>query len=204
MKKILPPARPNRTGNRVKVETVLDTFKIRKDRPALVFVRGHFLDSMGQRGKDDRNIYDDACFLYTPELFESYNANTNPSFAVRNGKAYAELITGHYKFYRGLHRGKYKALRTFPEGATLQCTRDGKPSTCSHINIHKGSTNPRASDVVWSEGCLTIPDIQYSDWQVRLWEAMDSIGQKVIDVVLVENRVAGSFQRWFVADKKII
>lgn len=204
MKKILPPARPNRTENRRKIERVLETFAIRKDRASLVFVRGYFLDSMGEKGKDDRNIYDDACFLYTPTIFESYNANTNPSVAIRNGKALAELITGQYKFYRGKHRGRYKALRTFPEGAVLECMRNGEISSCSHINIHKGSTNPRASDIVWSEGCLTIPDIQYPDWQVRLWTAMDSLGQKVIDVVLLENRPTKDGQRWFLANEPII
>ncbi len=84
------------------------------------------------------------------------------------GRALAELNLGRYQFYRGLHRGRYKALRSYPEGVHLPCTRNGVASTAQYINIHKGSSNPRAKNVVWSEGCLTIVDTQYNDWHCNI------------------------------------
>jgi hypothetical protein len=154
---------------------------------------------MGVAGKDDSNIYDDAAFLVGDDLrlFESYNANTNPSVPFRGGRYLAKLNLGRYRFYQGLHKGKYKALRSYPEGVSLPCTRNGELSVCSHINIHKGSTNPKANDVVWSEGCLTIPDIQYGDFIARVYDAMDRHGMETIDVILLENRGTHVGQRLF-------
>jgi hypothetical protein len=154
---------------------------------------------MGKRGEDDNNIYDDSCFLIADnfKVFESYNANTNPSFVKVGGRALAELNLGRYKFYRGLHRGRYKALRAFPEGVHLPCTRNGVAATAQYINIHKGSSNPRAKDVVWSEGCLTIVDTQYNDFVQRLWTAMDKAKQKIVEVIVLENRQTLAGQRWY-------
>lgn len=162
-------------------------------RAVLVFVRGYYLDSMGKPGVDDANIYDDAVFLVSPDLLESFNCNTGPSFPE---KGHAKLDLGIYRFYRGLHKGSYRALRPYPEGVTLPCTRNGRKATCSHTNIHKGGS--RASfDVVWSLGCLTVPDIQYPEFQTRVWAEMDKFGQKTIDAILIENRTGASGRQAF-------
>lgn len=192
---ILPPARPKR--NRDLIDAVIRHFDLQKDRLNIVFVRGHYLDTMGKPGKDDINVYDDACFIVAPDLFESYNANTNPSFVRRGTRRLAQLNLGRYQFYQGLHKGRYKAFRAYPEGVVLDCTREGKPSTCQYINIHKGSTNPKATDIVWSEGCLTIPDTQYGDFILRTYNAMERLRQKVVEVAIVENRNTDNGQRLF-------
>lgn len=191
---ILPPSRPARS--RPKIDAVLRHYGAKDDRLSIVFVRGHYLDSMGAKGKDDLNIYDDSCFIVAPGVFESYNANTNPSFVKRGTRRLAQLDLGRYRFYRGMHKGKYRALRSYPEGIIQPVTREGKPSTAQYINIHKGSTNPRATDIVWSEGCLTVPDTQYGDFVLRVWTAMDRLGQQVVDVFLIENRQTPVGQRW--------
>lgn len=173
---------------------VLNHSGVADDKAVLVFVRGYYLDSMGQPGVDDANIYDDAVFLVSPSMLESWNANTGPSFP---HKGAAKLNLGVYQFYKGLHRGKYKALRPHPEGVVLKCTRNGKPSTCSHTNIHKGGSNAKSFDVVWSLGCLTVPAIQYSEYQTRVYAEMDKFGQKTIDVILIENRADASGRQAF-------
>lgn len=192
---ILPPARPKR--NRELIDAVIRHFQLNPQELNILFVRGHYLDSMGQPGKDDINIYDDACFIAAPNLFESYNANTNPSFVRRGMRRLAKLNLGRYQFQQGLHKQRYKAFRAYPEGILLDVTREGKPSTAQYINIHKGSTNAKATDVVWSEGCLTIPDTQYGDFILRTYEAMRIARQKVVEVILIENKRTDKGQTLF-------
>lgn len=197
--KVLPPARPKR--DRADVEAIRDHYGIDSSKPMLVFVRGYYLDTMGQRGKNDINLYDDAAFILSPTLFESFNANTDPAFA---GRKLAMLNLGKYQFYKGKHRGQYNALRAYPEGVKLPCTRDGVASICSAINIHKGGSVNGKDGVTWSAGCLTIPWLQYTEWIERVYDQMTRYGQKTIPVVLVENRQTKSGQRLFDHTGKII
>ena len=200
---ILPPNKP-RMG-RSKIEEILIHSKVSLTVASLVFIRGYFLNTLGRRNKNDLNVYDDACFLISPSHFSSYNANTDPNRMFRGSRALAKVSLGVYQFYRGLHRGKYKALRAFPEGSKLSCTRNGRKSTCSYINIHKGSSNQWAFNVTHSDGCFTIPSIQYGAWRLSTWLEMrnhtQDVGKvwgsnrKLIDVVLVENKQKGSKQR---------
>ena len=196
MRKLIPPSRPHR--DKTRINAVLKHFKIAPGKVSLVFVRGHYLDSMGERGKNDINIYDDSCYLVSSDfrIFESFNANTDPSFTRRGGRALAKLDLGRYDFYRGKHRNKYNALRAFPEGVVLPCTREGLPSTCQYINIHKGGTSLLGINVTFSEGCLTIPDTQYGDFIHRVYDAMQRNSQTTIPVILIENRQTRDGQRW--------
>jgi hypothetical protein len=195
MSKILPPTRPHRDKSRI--AKVLTHFKLRLETPSLVFIRGHYLNSMGKANANDLNIYDDSVYLVSENfrIFESFNANTDPAFVRRGNRALAMLNLGKYRFYQGKHRQQYNALRAFPEGVVLPCTRDGQPSTCQYINIHRGSSNAKALDVTNSEGCLTIPSIQWTEFITRVYDAMNRQRAKTIDVALLENR--GTPQRWF-------
>jgi hypothetical protein len=200
MTKIIPPQRPRR--DKADIAAILDRHELSdQERAHLVFIRGYYLDSMGAKGVNDLNAYDDAAFLVSPRLYESFNANTDPSFVSKSGRNLAMLNLGKYQFYKGKHKGQYPALRTYPEGRVLPCTRAGVPATCSHINIHKGGSNPRSWDKTWSEGCLTIPDLQWPDFQPRVYAEMDFYKQKVIDVVLVENRLAANGRQALFDDK---
>lgn len=188
MTRIIPPSRPKRDN--AAIDAVIDHYSLDRSLASIIFVRSYYLDSMGAPGVGDTNVYDDAAYFVTPNVRESFNANTEASFPK---KGHAILDLGHYKFYRGKHKGRYPALRPFPEGVTLSCIKNGKPATCSHTNIHMGGSKS-SFDVVWSEGCLTIPDIQYAEWQARVWAEMDRLKQKTIDVVIVENKLIGKTQ----------
>jgi len=204
MTRIIPPARPHRDRDRL--VRLLVNLGISAHLPALVFVRGHYLDSIGEKGKNDYNVYDDSCYLVADnfQTFESWNANTDPSFAKKGGRRYAKINAGQYDFYQGQHRGKYNALRAFPEGVKIPCTRDGVASTAQYINIHKGGTNPRSVSITHSEGCLTIPDTQYGDFISRVYDAMNRSGQKTVKVIIVENRQTLGGQRWHDASGRVV
>lgn len=205
MSQILPPSRPHR--NKARIEKALIHFAPDFKTPVLLFIRGHYLDTMGRENVNDRNIYDDSVFLVSEgfKIFESFNANTDPAFVRRGNRDLAMLDLGRYRFYKGKHRGKYNALRAFPEGVVLPCTRNGTPSTCQYINIHSGSTNPLALDVTHSEGCLTIPSIQWPEFIKRVYDAMDRVRAQTIEVLLLENRESkGAPQRWFDQKGRIV
>lgn len=209
---IIPPARPKR-------DTVLLTMAAErlgfdlKNQAYLVFIRGYYLDSLGVRGQNDINCYDDAAFLLTPDGFDSWNANTDPSFVKKNGKSLAALVPQVITFYPSMHKigkpGAYQALRPYPEGIQLRCLRDGVPSLCSHTNCHMGGLNLGKSGVTWSEGCLTIPKPQYPDWKSRVWAAIDKYNtgfsgnktwsghsSKLIKAGIIENKLINGRQQW--------
>lgn len=199
--RILPPSRPKRDNADLK--SVVEKYKLPKTKASLIFVRSYYLDTMGVKGKGDTNIYDDAAYLYTPDGVESYNANTEPSFVKKNGRSLFTMGLGKYQYHKGKHKSQYRALRPYPEGVILKGTRDGKPSTGSHTNIHKGGSIA-SYDVVWSEGCLTIPSIQWEDFISRVYDAMTRYNQKIIDVVIVENKPTTQGQLWHDEKGRII
>jgi lysozyme len=193
---ILPPSRPRLT--RADAAQICKHYGIDPDKKAaLIFIRGYYLSSMGGPN-NDFNIYDDAAALIGPAgVYDTFNANTDPAFVIKNGQPLAQLNLGKYTFAQGMHKRSHKALRAFPEGITLPCTRNGKPSTCRFINIHRGGMDPKALDRTHSAGCLTIPAFQYVEFQTRAYMAMDRNRQKLIDCVLVENRRSSLGQRIF-------
>lgn len=202
-KKILPASRP-KTDEQL-IRRIVEHHGVPSDLCTIVFIRGYYLDSMGVKGKDDANIYDDACFLVTPEKITSFNANTGPSFPE---KGYAMLDLGSYDYYRSYHhiaepKKKYPAMRPYPEGVQLKCTRNNLPSVCQATNLHKGGTNATSFDVVWSQGCLTIPQSQYDEWLMAAWKAIhdhnqDRVGSKTISgrpELLTKVIICGNVER---------
>jgi lysozyme len=204
MTRIIPPARPHR--DRERLARLLTNLDIDANQAVIVFVRGHYLDSMGVKSVNDYNIYDDSAYLIADNFrtFESWNANTDPSFAKRGGRRFAKINAGVYRFYQGKHKSQYNALRAHPEGVRIPCTREGEASTAQYINIHKGGTNPRSVSVTHSEGCLTIPDTQYADFISRVYQSMDRRGQRTIPVILVENKPTRQGQRWHDASGRVV
>lgn len=175
---IVPRSKPQRP--RTQIEELIEEHGLPTDLPVLVGIRGYYKDSMGKPGKNDQAMYDDALFVISPESFNSYNFNTDPQKA---GFKHAMLVPGKYKFYKGKHKGKYNALRPYPEGVRLPCTRDGVRSMCSATNIHKGGFND-----TFSEGCQTIYPTQY-DAAMRddIYKLMTKYGLATIDYLLVEE-----------------
>lgn len=149
------------------------------EKVILLGVRGYYRDSMGVPGRNDIGQYDDALFVLTPDIHRSFNFNTDPQKA---GHKKAMLAPGLYEFYKGLHKGKYNALRPYPEGVALPCTRDGVRSMCSHTNIHKGGFHD-----TFSEGCQTIYPTQYDEAMKLIYAQMSRFGQKTVSYLLIEN-----------------
>lgn len=182
MSNIIPTDRPKLTEAEARK---IVRAKLGASAPKLVLigVRGYY-SKMGRTPGNDINLYDDALFVVGGS-YRTFNANTDPSFVIRRGKALASLNPGNYKFYKGKHRGRYNALRPHPEGVALPCTRNGKPSTAKYTNIHKGGTS--GTDVTWSEGCQTIPAPQWSEFIKLVYKEMDTNKQSTVDYILITN-----------------
>lgn len=175
---IVPKSRPKQT--REETTAILTDHGVgSQGGVALLGVRGYYADSMGVKGKNDHAMYDDALFVISPTAYASFNFNTDPQKA---GQKKAKLAVGRYEFYKGKHKGKYNALRPFPEGIKLPCTRDGVTSMCSHTNIHKGGFND-----TFSEGCQTVYPTQYDEAIKLIYAEMSRYGQKTIPYLLVDE-----------------
>jgi hypothetical protein len=141
----------------------IKSFKLAEHAIVIAGVRGYYKNSMGAPGVNDRGIYDDAIFVYTPSAMAAFNGNTDPSVykkgsgTANNTKGMASLNPGVWNVYQlALHRGKYLAL--CQKFGPVTVTRDGKidyPDTGFFgINIHKGGRNTTSS-----LGCQTVhPD----------------------------------------------
>ena len=155
------------------------------ERTVLVGIRGYYRDSMGERGKNDRGIYDDAIILVSPYVFEAYNANTDPSIFRRG---IATLVTGLHYYRKGKHPisrpGGYPALRPATPGEQLPVMRDGitDPRPGVAINIHRGSKRSTSS-----EGCQTIYPDQWPFFIEMTYGEMDRFRQGKIPYILADN-----------------
>lgn len=150
-----------------------------------IAIRGYYQDTMGVPGKNDRGIYDDCICLIAPNLYLTFNTNTDPSVQFREGVA--TLVPGRHYFKKGLHGisrpgGGYPAFRPATPDESLPVTRDGKEGIFKGIaiNIHKGGYNTTSS-----EGCQTIYPDQWLEFQKTAYRQMDLFGQRVIPYDLV-------------------
>ncbi len=179
----------------------------------LLAVRAYRRDSMGAPGVNDTGIYDDALFLVGPHIFRAYNANVDPVRIGWNpgvGKPFAQLVPGVWPFVKGLHKGRYAALRQPYEDQAVErdlatiFDRPDDPRALGHftvrrtytdkagkthsyedtgyhaINIHRGGTNGTSS---W--GCITIPPLEYAEFQPAVYSAMEAANQKWIPCSLL-------------------
>jgi lysozyme len=164
---IVPAARPRLSSQ--ELLQYLRPFNWDRDKDPLIIVgiRGYYLNSMGVPDKDDRGIYDDALFIYSPNVMSAYNGNTDPS-TYRRGigtgqqRGMAVLCPGAWYVHKfDLHNGKYLALcqRLGP----VNVIRDGDPDYIDSgyfgINIHRGSYNGTSS-----LGCQTIYPTQWESF----------------------------------------
>lgn len=184
--------------SRERIEELIKPFNVdRQKYPILIVgIRGYYLNTMGEIGKNDRGIYDDAIFIHTTQIFRSYNANTDPSrYRKGNGKSQntkgmARLNAGiWYAHNLGNHKGQYLAL--VQDSGEVTVTRDGNPDYLDKgdfgINIHRGAYLGTSS-----LGCQTIFPDQWKDFiknveqqAIKLFGAQKN--SRVIPYILIEN-----------------
>ncbi len=177
---------PKPTQSREALESIAKVKGV-TDEVYLVGIRGFFRDSLGEPGKNDRGVYDDAIWLVTPKHIWSFNANADPSVK-RPG--IAVLKAGVHPYKKGIHglskpaHKQYRALRPATAGEKLPVRRDGSAgdSFGVAINIHRGSYTSTSS-----EGCQTIYPSQWNQFIQLAYKAMDDTKQQVIKYVLVEK-----------------
>lgn len=182
--------------DKAKVETILqqqfDAAKRKMTRVVLLGVRGYFEDSMGVVDQNDRGIYDDALFVYSPLAFRSFNANTDPSRKGTNpdtGKGYAVLTPGIWDYKIGIHglsKPKEQQYEAYVQAGQVVIDRDGEGGVEKGffgINIHRGGINGTSS-----LGCQTIIPPQWQEFHDLVNTELAKFGQNIIPYVLIESQ----------------
>jgi len=169
----------------------IEQLDILRDQVMVVGIRGYYLNGMGEFGKNDRGIYDDAAFIISPTEFESFNFNTDPSkYRIGSGiginKGMALLNPGLWKAHTlDYHRGQYLALCQRASKVTV--TRDGNPpyedTGWFGINIHKGGNYGTSS-----LGCQTVPKDQWDDFIGLVEQEMKRLGQTICPYLLIDEK----------------
>jgi lysozyme len=157
--------------------------------------RAYYDRTMGKPG-NDVGIYDDAAFIVSPLGFTSWNANTDPSRYGWNpnaGKYMARLKPGIYTFRRLKHRASspsgYMAFGQGPDPVTVErIRRDGTiaetETGCFGINLHRGGVNGTSS-----EGCLTIPPVQWPAFDHTLSDILKRTEAKTFTLILIDGPI---------------
>jgi lysozyme len=148
----------------------------------LLGLRGYYKNSMGQPGKNDRGIYDDAIFLISPDAFVSFNANCDPSIY---RKGIATLAAGTWWYRLGIHGlSKPKPLQyeALVQAGPVRVERDGQTQPelgFFGINIHRGGQSGTSS-----LGCQTIPPAQWPSFISLVKSELARHRQKKLPYVL--------------------
>ena len=181
MNAILPPRRP-----RISLGEILLMAQGRRpgDRVCLVGIRGYYLDTMGEPGKNDRGIYDDAIAICAPDRLVTFNANCDPALHM---KGIANLKAGVYRYKLGIHgitRPKHQQYRALVQDDDVTIIRDGEGERKGFfgINIHRGGYQS-----VSSLGCQTVFPTQWVEFFSAVEGLMRDYAQTTISYILVEN-----------------
>jgi lysozyme len=183
MIRVLPGARPQLP--REAAEKLLAAYGIAIDRCVILGERGYFRDTMGEKGKNDRGIFDDALVIISPRTYRTFNGNTDPS---TKGGRLAVLQPGAWQMKRGIHHpgtpGAYKCL---VQAGPVTVLRDNgvKETGEFYIHVHHAGFNTTTS-----AGCQTVYMGQWDEFR-DLYEAeMDFYKQDEITYVLTVNEDA--------------
>lgn len=172
---IIPSARPGMP--RARAAELLVAHGI--TGPAILGRRGYFRDSMGRPGKNDRGMYDDAIVVLTSRLYQTFNANTDPS---RSGGRLAVLQPGVWPYKQGMHHpSNPNGYPCLVQAGPVTVLRDNgvKETGEFYIHIHKGGFN-----LTSSEGCQTIHPAQWDEFFGLVCGEMEFYGLSEIPYVL--------------------
>lgn len=163
----------------------LNNYKVK-----VLSIRGYYKKSMGDPGKNDRGIYDDAMFIVSPDFFDAFNANVDPS-SERFG--IATLVAPQIIYYKvGIHgiSGSNPRQAFRQDSFGIQVLRDRKQgihrdSSASPfwINIHDGGFTTTSS-----EGCQTLPKEQWPDFNKNLKDQLSKYNQIRFPYLLIEYK----------------
>lgn len=188
----IPPSKPNvtyQTIERLVKRKGYDQY-IPKNSVYLAIIRGYYLDTMGVKGKNDLNIFDDMAAWMWPAGISCFNFNTDPTRFGWNknaGKYMAQLCPGIWWFVMRKHKGQYDAFGqgTYPV-AVYRRKEDGKIASVEEglfgINAHKAGVNSTSS-----EGCLTVPISQWDSFKTQGYSLLKQNKQSRFRVVLFDE-----------------
>lgn len=171
-------------------------------RVAILGIRGYYEKTMGVKDANDIGIYDDAICLVSPNAFETFNANTDPSSLV-TGRAILE--PGVWWLKLGIHNRSKAPERQYP--ALIQdsefivrrhgtehfavgtvhkeygrCLGGGRWAGWFGINLHRGG-----EWVTSSAGCQTIYKPQWAGCIALTERELERAGTDRVRYVLVNN-----------------
>lgn len=172
---IVPPARPELT--RRAALSLLAAYGVKT--PAILGRRGYYRDSMGKPRVNDRGIYDDAIAVVSPRLYQTFNANTDPS---RQGGRLAVLQPGAWQYKQGMHHpSSADGYPCLVQAGPVTVLRDNgvKETGEFYIHIHRGGYN-----LTSSEGCQTLHPAQWREFYELVCGEMEFYELEEIPYVL--------------------
>lgn len=194
---IKPSSKPQQS--REKTIEILTSKGVDISKPCMLGVRGYYRDTMGVPGKNDFNLYDDACFFVSPTAYVSWNFNVDPvrsrpGHGFGSEKGMGHLKPGVWKYQPGIHRG-YQA---FVQAGPVTVYRDADKYVPSKdiiiydgskyyentgwfgVNLHRGGTNTTSSIA-----CNTWPVDQFDGARALIYSELKRHGAKKFEYCLV-------------------
>ena len=178
-----PSKRPSYT--REQARALLSDFNLSKEPVVILGFRGYYLDSLGEKGKNDRGIYDDAIIITSDMCHSTYNANTDPSL---HKSGIASLVPGKYLYALGVHglskpkEQRYEAL--VQAGPVVVARDDGESEEgWLGINIHKGYNTTTGS-----AGCQTIAPDQWQAFLETIKQQLVFYKKTVVTYLLLDKQ----------------
>ncbi|MDC9701536.1 MAG: lysozyme [Alphaproteobacteria bacterium] len=148
----------------------------------VLMVRGYYMNIMGNKGQNERAVYDDALFVVSPEGTQSFNGNADPSIFRRGIATIKDPQAIQYS--PGLHgynrrAGPYPA---FCQEAPCTVMRDGRGEDTGlfFVNLHRGGVEDTSS-----KGCLTVPPNQWKEFYALLCGLLEKYGQSTFFLTLL-------------------